>query len=90
MAKKSKKAVASAMGCKPHRFAPRITFTEDDIKGLKDMEIGAEHTLTITGKLVSLRKDEWGYDDDDKLEGTFKILKTDNKDILENYDDDED
>lgn len=90
MAKKSKKAVAKAMGCEPMRFAPRVTFSEDDIKGLNAMEIGKEHTIAITGKLVALRKDEYGYDNEDKLQGTFKIIKADNRSIADHYDEEDD
>ncbi len=80
------------MDCKPHRYAPRITFTEDDIAGLKDLKVGDTHEITIKGKLVALRKDEYGFmgEDEDKLQGTFKIIQANNKYISENYDEDDD
>jgi hypothetical protein len=90
MAKKSKKLVAQAMGVPMKRFAPRITFTEDDIKGLKDLKVGDTHEITIKGKLVALRKDEYGYDDNDKLCGTFKVVQADHTNIEDNYDEEED
>lgn len=92
MAKKTKRAVAEAMECKPRRFAPRLTLSADDIKGLKDMKVGDTHELKLKGKLVALRKDEYGWDDqeDRPLEGTFKIELVDNKDITSHYDDDDD
>lgn len=93
MAKKSKASVAKAMDIEnyvPKRYAPRITFTEDDIKGLKDYKVGETCDITIKVKLVALRKDEYGYDmeKNSKLEGTFKVLEANNKDL--DYDDDED
>lgn len=92
MAKKSKKAVAEAMDCVPHRYAPRVTFTDKDIKGLKDLKVGDTHDITIKAKLVALRKDEYGWDDDSDrpLEGTFKVVMADGKSIDDNYDDEED
>ena len=95
MAKKSKASVAKAMAVdtyKPKRYAPRITFTEDDIKGLQDLKVGDTHEITIKGKLVKLAKDEYEWDsgDNNKLCGTFKIVQADNKSIEGNYDDDED
>jgi GH43 family beta-xylosidase len=95
MAKKSKKQVSKAMCVdeyKPKRYAPRITFTEDDIAGLKDLKVGDTHEITIKGKLVKLAKDEyeWESGDNNKLSGTFKIVQADNKSIESNYDDDED
>lgn len=92
MAKKSKKAVAKAMEvCVPKRYAPRITFTEDDISGLKDLKVGDTHEITIKGKLVKLAKDEYEWDsrDNSKLSGTFKIVQADNKNIEDNYDEED-
>lgn len=97
MAKKSKASIAKAMSVdsyKPKRYAPRITFTEDDIKGLKDLKVGDTHEITIKGELVALKKDEYGWEaeagDNKKLVGTFKIIQADNNSIMDNYDEDED
>lgn len=95
MAKKSKKSVAKAMAVdsyEPKRYAPRVTFTDKDIKGLKDMKVGDTHSITIKAKLVALRKDEYGYDDEENrpLEGTFKVELVDNKSITNHYDDEDD
>lgn len=78
--------------CTPRRYAPRVTFTDKDIKGLKDMKVGDTHSITIKAKLVALRKDEYGWDDEENrpLEGTFKVVLVDNKNIEPNYDDDDD
>lgn len=97
MAKKSKKSVAKAMDVAsytPKRYAPRITFTEDDIKGLKDLKVGDTHEITIKGKLVALKKDEYGWESEDsasntKLQGTFKIVQADNNNIENNYDEED-
>lgn len=90
MAKKTKAAVARAMDCVPKRYAPRITFSEDDIKGLKDLKVGDIHEITIKGKLVALKKDEYDWEPNNKkLQGTFKIVQADNKDIEKNYDDED-
>lgn len=80
------------MDCEPKRYAPRITFSEDDISGLKDLKVGDTHEITIKAKLVALRKDEYGWEGEDnsKLQGTFKVVQADNKNIEQNYDDDED
>lgn len=97
MAKKSKKQVSKAMCADeytPKRYAPRVTFSEDDIKGLKDLKVGDTHDITIKAKLVSLRQDEYGWEgmdgNGDKLQGTFKVIMADNKNIENNYDDEED
>lgn len=91
MAKKTKKAVAQAMEVSDiKRYAPRITLTEDDIQGLSDLKVGETHKITITAELVALRKDEYGYDDQDKLTGTFRVKVVDGKDIENNYDEEDD
>lgn len=93
MAKKSKKAVAKAMGvAEPYKYAPRITFDSSQVKGLSNMKVGEVQTITIKAKLVSLSKDEYEYMPDDekgKLKGTFKVQSANNDTIDADFDDED-
>lgn len=90
MAKKSIRAIASAMDCEePKRYLPRLTLTESDIPALSDMKIKGVQEFTIKARLVALREDEWGYNND-LMEATFRIESVNGKNITSNYDDKDD
>lgn len=72
MAKKSKKAVAEAMGVDVEH-KPHLHLSEKDLPEIKSWNIDNEYTLTLKVEMTSVSKDEW--EEDGKVRAGFKVLE---------------
>lgn len=92
MAKKSKQAVAKAMGCDSSyiRPLPTLHLGEDYVKDVKNLKIGDKRTFTVEAEVKSISEDD--YLQGDPISATFRIIAIDGqktKKKKESYDTEE-
>lgn len=81
MAKDSEEAVAAAMDVEISRPKPRVTVTAEQVPEIKDWQVGETYDISIRGKMVAVREDEW--EDDQPMEATFVVENAQTEDYEE-------